>query len=175
MLSNALKILKGQINKEMTRKDTQQFLARITLVKAKITELSKTLCKESKIICMQKSAMFPVQQGDKKTVIKFLNSDRLFKLVEQNLAKDIMDGNEHLLVKRYLMCNMMYRNAQQQGPVVGLKLSEFTQAKECKTPTEHVIIYKVREHKTNGLANLVMQVALKKVHPAASLSACGRV
>ena len=110
--------------------------------------------------------MFPIQSDESNTVLKFLENDDLLELVKTYLAKDKMESAEHLLVRRFLMCNLMYRNAQRQGPIISMKIAEFEEGREYQTSVETVMVYKVWEHKTItqfGSANLVMPVTFHQL------------
>ena len=72
---------------------------RHTGVQLPVTDMRK----EVKKIRLKKSAIYPVHVGDRVTVLQFLDNKRLFELCQQYLAKDKMEANELLMVRRFLM------------------------------------------------------------------------
>ena len=64
-----------------------------------------------------------------------------FKLVESYLQE--MSEAEQLITRRFLMCSLIYRNAQRQGLVTHLKVIEQSLAKAQETANGTVYVYKV--------------------------------
>ena len=65
-------------------------------------------------------------------------------VVSSYVAKEQTDDGEKLLRRRYLMCSLMFKNAQREGPVVNLRLGEVKRALCHKTQGgDNVYVYKV--------------------------------
>ena len=60
--------------------------------------------------------------------LKFLNDPRLTEVVDGYIGKEEMEEGENLMTRRYLMCSLMFKNAQCQGAVVNLQISEVKRA-----------------------------------------------
>ena len=75
-----------------------------------------------------------------------------------------MTDPESLLARRFLMCNLLYRNAQKEGAVINMKLVELEHATEHCTSSEKVVVYKVWEHKTKGAFGTANLVIPQKFH-----------
>ena len=73
-----------------------------------------------------------------------------------------MTEAENLMARRFLMCYIVFRNAQRQGAVVNFRLSELSRAvsHEMKT-AETVYIYKVWQHKTLGAVRETPRVRVR--------------
>ena len=56
--------------------------------------------------------------------LQFLNDPRLTEVVAKYVEKDQMEDEEMLIARRYLMCSLMFKNAQRQGAVVNPKPGE---------------------------------------------------
>ena len=69
--------------------------------------------------------------------------------------------------RRFLMCSLIYRNAQKQGPVTNMTLDEQSRASSHTTRSEEVVwVYRVWQHKTSGQfgsANLIVTVRVHKL------------
>ena len=91
--------------------------------------------------------------------MQFLNDPRLEEVIGVYLDKEEVEETKSLMARRFLMCSLMFKNAQRQGAVVNLWLDEYKRAVTHSTKTgENVYIYKVSHHKTMGhfgSANLV--------------------
>lgn len=96
----------------------------------------KTLQKEHQTIRVKK-------KRDREAVLAFLFNKQLFSLVEGYLQKEEMSVEEQLLTRRFLMGNLLYRNAQRQGAVINIKMWEIELGMVHKTSSEEVMVYKV--------------------------------
>jgi len=77
-----------------------------------------------------------------------------------------MTEQEQLITHRFLMCTLVFRNVQREGPVKNLTLDEQRRATPHKTSTGEVMIYKVWNHKTSGQfgsANIVLPLEIHDI------------
>ena len=75
-------------------------------------------------IWLQKRDMFDGGSHLRDTVLRFLDDPRLPEVITSYVAKDEMEDGENLMTRRYLMCSLMFKNAQREGPVVNLRVKE---------------------------------------------------
>lgn len=80
---------------------------------------------------------------DREAVLAFLFNKQLFSLVEGYLQKEEMSVEEQLLTRRFLMGNLLYRNAQRQGAVINIKMWEIELGMVHKTSSKEGMVYKV--------------------------------
>ena len=73
---------------------------------------------------MKKRDLFQSDRGDRDVVLRFLEHPQLETVVRAYLEKEKMEEPEYLLTRRYLMCSLLYKNAQRQGSVVNLRVEE---------------------------------------------------
>lgn len=52
------------------------------------------------------------QEGDRKRVLEFLGDNYLMSLVQGCMDKDSLSEQEHVIVRRFLMCSLLYWHAQ---------------------------------------------------------------
>lgn len=158
-LQHALKMLVTQIPDEGATADQLKMVAVATTVESKIGGIVKTLRKERTVIMKRKRDMFDIESQDHLKVLSFLGNKELLALIQSWAKKDTLTEQEQLTMRRYLMCRLVYENAQRQGAVVNMKLEE--QAKPMFQTTsdgKKMCIYKVWDHKTAaqfGSANIV--------------------
>lgn len=105
-------------------------------METRVKGLMKTLQKEHQTIRVKK-------KRDREAVPAFLFNKQLFSLVEGYLQKEEMSVEEQLLTRRFLMGNLLYRNAQRQGAVINIKMWEIELGMVHKTSSEEVMVYKV--------------------------------
>ena len=117
-------------------------VVRSKVMETKIQGICKSLRKECATIRLQKRDMF--DGGSDLRVLRFLDDPRLFEVVTTYVAKEEMEDGENLMTRRYLMCSLMFKNAQREGPVVNLRVAEVERAVFHQTKNgETVCVYKV--------------------------------
>ena len=143
-LLNALRMLVTAVPDDGGDENTKDMVVRAKVVETKIKGITKSLRKECSVIRLQKRDMYA---GDKETrdkVLTFLDDARLQELVQGYITKDKMEEGENLMARRYLMCCLVYKNAQRQGAVVNLRVSEVERAVCHRTKSgDDVYVYKV--------------------------------
>ena len=163
-IKNAMNHLLSRIPEDGGSQEQQSTVVRMKLVETKIGALQKSLRKKSASIRMRKRDLFACDRGDRDVVLRFLNNKRLLELVQSYIAKDTLTEQEQVLSRRFIMCSVLYQNAQRQGPVCNLKKEELARAKKHTAAAGgDVYVYRVWEHKTNGQfgsAHLVVPTAI---------------
>ena len=122
-LMDAMKMIITRIPDDGGDKQTKELVVRTRIIETKIKGIAKSLRKESSLIRLQKRELFDADSNNRERVLTFLEDKRLAELVKGYLEKVEMNDGEHLTARRYLMCYIMYRNAQRQGPIVNLTLT----------------------------------------------------
>ena len=110
----------------------RSLVVRVKVVDTKLQGLAKTKAPEERCVPSSKG------QGSSSTVP---GEQIPFKLVESYLQE--MSEAEQLITRRFLMCSLIYRNAQRQGLVTHLKVIEQSLAKAQETANGTVYVYKV--------------------------------
>ena len=113
----------------LTNVTSNVFVVHVKVVDTKLQGLTKTKAPEERCVPSSKG------QGSSSTVP---GEQIPFKLVESYLQE--MSEAEQLITRRFLMCSLIYGNAQRQGLVTHLKVIEQSLAKAQETT---VYVYKV--------------------------------
>ena len=123
---------------------TRDVVVRAKVIETRIKGISKSLRKDCSLIRLQKRDMFDGGSDLRDKVLEFLDNPHLMDVVSSYVAKEEMDEGEKLLTRRFLMCSLMFKNAQREGPVVNLRLGEVKRALCHKTQAgDDVYVYKV--------------------------------
>ena len=164
-ITSALSLVLTKLPDDGGNEEDHALVVRAKAVETKIKGIQCSLRKESKTILTQKEDMFyTTLLADQATLLKVLRSEHLQKLIESYIVKDSLTESSVLLVRRFLTGSLLFCNAHRQGAVVNLCLHEQRNA-SCHTASwgDDVVIYKVREHKTNTVGSVNL-VALKRMH-----------
>lgn len=140
-LLNAVKMMVMSVPDDGCDADIKDMVVRAKVIEAKIKGITKSLRKECSVIHLQKRDMFDGGSDLRDRALQFLSDPRLTEVVAGYIAKEEM---ENLITRRFLMCSLMFKNAQHQGAVVNLQIPE-TKRAICHTTKsgEEVYIYKV--------------------------------
>lgn len=141
---NAVKMLVISVPDDGGDEATKDLVVRAKVIETKIKGISRSLRKECSVIRLQKRDMFDGGSDLRDRVLEFLDNPRLMEVVTFYVEKEQMDDGENLLTRRYLMCSLMFKNAQREGAVVNLRVQEVNRATCHETKTgENVYVYKV--------------------------------
>ena len=166
-LCNALKMFMLTVPEDGGNEKMKDMAVRISVIESKVKGIAKSLRKEATILQLKKRDLFDGARTDRGTVLKFLEDRRLLDLVKSYVAKDEMTEQEQLITRRFLMCTLVFRNAQREGPVRNLTLEEQGRATSHTTHSgEVMMIYKVWNHKTSGQfgsANIVLSLEIHNI------------
>ena len=134
-------------------------------VESKIAGIMKSLRKECTSIRKRKRDMFDTDTQDHHKVLSFLGDKKLLAQIQSWVKKDTLTEQEQLTVRRYLMCKLIYENAQRQGAVVNMKLEEQAKATPHTTSDgRKLYMYKVWDHKTASHFGSAHIVTPEEVH-----------
>ena len=123
---------------------TKDMVVRAKVIETKIRGICKSLTKECTTIRLQKRDMFDGGSDLRDNVLRFLDDPRLLEVIQSYIGKSKMEDGENLMTRRYLMCTLMFKNAQREGPVVNLRLGEVERAVLHQTKSgQSVHVYKV--------------------------------
>jgi hypothetical protein len=165
ILKHALTMVVIHIPDDDAPADTANLASSIATVQVKIAGIMKSLRKECTSIRKRKRDMFDTTSLDHCKVLSFVRDTKLLALIQSWVQKDTLTEQELLTLRRYLMCRLVYENAQRQGAVVNMKLEEQAQATLHTTSTgKKVYMYKVWEHKTSGQFGSAHIVTPEDVH-----------
>ena len=143
-LLNAVKMMVISVPDDGGEADTKDMVVRAKVVETKIKGICKSLRKECSSIRLQKRDLFDGGSDLRDRALQFLNDPRLTEVVAKYVEKDQMEDEEMLIARRYLMCSLMFKNAQRQGAVVNLQIAEARRAICHQTKAgDDVYIYKV--------------------------------
>ena len=123
-LLNAVKMLVISVPDNGGDDDTKDIVGRAKVIETKIKGISKSLRRVCFIIRLQQRYMFDSESDLRDRVLEFPDDLRLTKVVS---GYEEMEEGEKLMT-RFLMCSMMFNNAQRQGAVVNLQVSEVKRA-----------------------------------------------
>ena len=158
-IQRALKMMVDQIPSEGATDKQLKLVSYSTIIHTKVARIMKTLRRECSTIKKRKRDMFDTDADDHEKVLSFLGNENLLELMQSCVKKDTLTEQEQLTLRRYLMCKLVYENAQRQGAVVNMKLVELANAKMQTTSNgRKLFVYKVWGHKTSsqfGSANIV--------------------
>ena len=141
---NTIKMLVVAVPDDGGNEETRDLVVRAKVMETKIRGISKSLRKECSVIRLQKRDMFDGGSGLRDNVLKFLDDPRLLEVVSSYLKKPEMEEGESLIARHYLMCSLMFKNAQRQGAVVNLRIAEVERAVRHETQSGSIIyVYKV--------------------------------
>ena len=127
-LMDAMKMLISKVPDDGGDQKTKEMVVQSRVVETKMKGVCKSLRKENALIRIQKRELFNTDSDDRDRVLTLLDDDRLAEFVSGYLHQTEMTESESLMARRYLMCHIMYKNAQRQGTVVNLRLSELSRA-----------------------------------------------
>ena len=143
-LLNAIKMMVMSVPDDGGDEATKDVVVRAKVIETRVKGISKSLRKECSLIRLQKRDMFDGGSDLRDKVLEFLDNQHLMEVVSSYVAKEQMDEGERLLTRRFLMCSLMFKNAQREGPVVNLRLGEVRRALCHKTQAgDNVYVYKV--------------------------------
>ena len=143
-LQNAVKMLVISVPDDGGDDQTKDMVVRSKVIETKLRGICKSLRKECSVIRLQKRDMFDGGSDLRDQVLIFLNDPRLEEVVTGYVRKDEVNDGELLMMRRYLMCCLIFKNAQRQGPAVNLRVKEVQRAVSHRTKSgENVFIYKV--------------------------------
>ena len=168
---NALKMIVSTMPDNGIDEESKDLVVRATVVETKVKGISKSLRKECNCIRLQKREMFDGERNVREKVLTFLEDNRLSELIDGYIRKPEMSEAEQLMSRRFLMCYMVYTNAQRQGAVVNLRLTEQSRAVCHNTKNgESVFVYKVWQHKTSGQFGSANLVVPEKIHRISNMT-----
>ena len=121
---HALSMMFIQIPDDGGSEEDKTLVVRVKVVETKINGMKKVLRKKHAIIHAKKRDLCTTDGGDQEAVLKFLGNPQLLTLVTTHVAKEVIAEQEQLLTRRFLMCSLLYRNAQRQGSICNMKLEE---------------------------------------------------